>query len=74
LVSEDDPAKDQNLGLIPTDDLKEWLRIERNVLRDFYATPSEGQPAQRAQWARSRCKRIEEEIRRRSQRLPRGDE
>jgi hypothetical protein len=70
-VSED-PAFKQNLSSMPSEDLTEWLRIERNVVRDFYSAPREGKPAERARWARDRVKRIEGELRRRSGRVPRS--
>lgn len=68
---ETDPALDQNLRMIPSEDLRDWLRIEKNALRDFESVPLE-EKAQRARWAKSRIKRIEEEFKRRSGRLPTG--
>ena len=74
MSADDDPASDRDLHMIPTEDLVEWLRIERNVMTDYLADGI-GEPRrdQRARWASGRARRIESELLKRSQRLPKQD-
>lgn len=62
----EDPAAERDLTLIPIDELRNWLRIEQNVIADYGI---KGGDVQRTRWAISRSKRISAELRRRSGRV-----
>jgi hypothetical protein len=69
-----DPADQRDLKLVPSEDLRDWLRIEKQVKADFWLDGiGDDKRAQRARWASGRIKKIEAELRQRSSRTPTVD-